>query len=248
MPDALLPCPSPAPDAPQPPDAERVRGRAFALAAVIQRAFLEQASLPAEQYDEYIATLRSWIAERSLGSAFEADEQEFIDTPQGQLDPKETSDATWLSEGLGVLAWALSVADLPAHDEQVDLFALHEVLGFLDDVPPTLEPPRLRAPAELARMHGQLVGIHWRLREFRLRPGPLDFSAFAARRLAFGRFDIDLDGVALAEGDLAVDDGPLQHAHTGSVQNAASIAFERHRAIEWLADARVAYARVDTPT
>jgi hypothetical protein len=232
-------------DAPEPADANQVRLRAWGLMAVIQRAFLEDASITGEQFAEHYASLSAWIIERGVENAFDRDEQASLATNQGALDSKRASDATWLTEGLGVLAWALGVAELRAHDEEYDLFALHEALGFLDDVPPALDPPRIRARAELERKHGQLLAIHWRLREFRLRPVPIDFAGLAGR----GVFDVfDIDGIPLADGDLVVHGRPISTAPAGAVQHASSIALERHRAIEWLMDARTAYSNVDTST
>lgn len=232
-------------DAPVPADANGVRIRAWALMAVIQRAFLEDPSITVAEFAEHHADLSRWIAERGLGQAFDIDELNLLNTPQGALDSQRASNATWLTEGLGVLGWALGVAELRSHDEEFDLFALHDTLGFLDDVPPALDPPRLRPRAELEHTRGQLLAIHWRLREYRLRPGPLDFKRVAAR-LSFG--DSNLDGITLAGGDLAVHGRPIDSAPPDAVQHIASIALERHRAIEWVADSTKAYADVDTST
>lgn len=225
-----------------PPTADRVARRALCLSAVIARGFLESdAPSDAEQHR---AGLLSWLEEHDLLDELEPEERALLEAPMGSLALQAVVDATWRSEGLAVLGWALGLADLPAHDEMVDVAALTSDLGFLDDAS-VLDAPSLRPLAQREWMSGRLLGLHWRLRDFSLRPQPMDFRAFAAQ-CWFGSFD--LEGVALAGDDLAIAGEPIAQADEDARGVAHSIAMERHQAINWLMGRGSIYSAVDTST
>lgn len=227
---------------PRPPPAERVARRALCLSAVAARGFLEADAPPdAEEHREGIV---EWLGEHELLSELEPAERALLDARVGSLEPQSIVDASWRSEGIAVLAWALGLAELPAHDEMVDVANLTSDLGFLDDAV-ALDAPNLRPDAERNWMSGRLSGLHWRLRDFSLRPQPMDFRAFAAD-CWFGSFD--LEGVELVDDDLAIDGKAIAEADPERVGITHSIAMERHQAINWLAGYEPIYSQVDTST
>ena len=226
------------------PAPDRVLRRAWALAAVALRGFIDTGG----RHDAAgeLQRLRAWIDLSGTRTELEPAERVLIDAPLGTLDRDQVADATWQCEGALVLAWALGRCDLPGHDEEADSVAVLQALGVELDggwTPPP--PPVLRPPAELDRVARRLLGVHWRLRQLRHEPGPVDFVKFSQDSW-FGGFDVF--GIAIAERDLAIDGAPITRADDARVAIAASIALERHRAINWLGGDDPVYSAVDTST
>lgn len=256
--DAVLPRMPPVPPAvtgqeavqdveePEPPTPERVTRRALALAAVTARALLEQD----DPIEPWVAELHrdtlAWVEAIGIRGELEPDEWKVLQRPPGTLDQRAQIDATWRLEGLAVLAWALGRFKLPAYDQLVNPQALIHSLGFPDAeaARQLLAAPSLQPPAEQEALRKQLLGLHWRLRDFTLRPQAMDFRAFA-RDCWFGPLDISpfrLIGDDLALGDHAINDAPED-----VFQSALSSAMERHKAINWLTGGGV-YSQTDTST
>jgi hypothetical protein len=59
---------------------------------------------------------------------------------------------------------------------------------------------------------------------------------------------VDLSGIAVIEGDLAVEGVPFWRAAPSTLQITSSIGRERHRAANWLIGVHATYSRVVTPT
>jgi hypothetical protein len=225
-----------------PPDAERVARRAMVLAAVVARSHLEQTEQAADDLEQ----LRRWVDRHQLWTEAELHERELLKAPIGQPAPQAAIDGSWRSEGLAVLLWALGICELPPHDEQADPNSLVHSAGlFRDDLPEPIAHPRLRSDAELTSLGLRLLGLHWRLRDFSLRPEAMDFVAFA-NDCWFGSFDIE--GIPIAMKDLAIRGIPISSARPDDVRIAASIALERHQAINWLQGYAAVYSEVDTST
>jgi hypothetical protein len=185
---------------------------------------------------------RDWVKACALDAELEDDERRLLATPLGEAQPQAAVNASWRSEGLCVLAWALATLEMPAHDEQVDPAEVSRSLGFLSDSPPARE---LRSNAELEWMHRRLLGIHWRFREFQLRRSSMDFVAFSKENW-FNTFDIT--AIPVAERDLAIKRVPIAKAPFDHISACQSIAMERHQAIEWLLGSDPIYSHVDTST
>lgn len=238
---ALLP-PDPDDEEIPPPTAERVAARALVLAAVVARGHLEH--MPPGQGD--LQRLIDWMDAHELWDEAEAPEQRLLRTPRGKLDQQTTINSTWRSEGLVVLAWALGLIELPAHDEPVDPQLVTEAVGLFErELPAGIRAPKLRSPDELSWQHGRCLGLHWRLRDFSLRPVAMDFEAFAAE-CWFGSFDIA--GIGLIDKDLSVRGSAISNADPQAVGMTNSVAMERHQACNWLAGYDRVYSRVDTST
>jgi hypothetical protein len=227
-----------------PPEAARVLRRAWALASIAERGFIEAAARP--DAEGALFRLRAWVDLSGTRTELEPEERALVDAPLGSLHRQQVADATWRSEGVAVLAWSLGLAELPSHDEQADTEALAAVLGFGPLAPDAATPaPSLRNADELERAERRLLAIHWRLRELQVSPGPVDFVRFS-QDAWFGAFD--LFGIAVAERDLAVGGAPISRADDDLVRITASIAAERHQAIAWVQGDDPLYSSVVTST
>lgn len=227
------------------PSAARVLARARVLSAVAVRAFLEEE--PRVQATEMVVRIRRWLisaAGAEVAAELERDERELIDTAVGSVTAERRTDATWRSEGLAVLGWALGVSELPDHATPVDAGAVAAAVGFLaPEPPPKVAPPRLRSAAELDWMARRLTGLRWRLKELWTRRDPIDFRAFA-KNAASGSFD--LIGIALADDDLAIDGVAITRVPRTRMVQCHSIAVERLQAIAWLRGQHRLYSKVES--
>jgi hypothetical protein len=237
-----------------PPTAERVARRALALAALTARAVLEQdARAPdaAERHRE----LLEWVREMGIEDELEGPspwrskphERSIFESPLGGMDPQAHVDSMWRSEGLAVLAWALGLYELPPHDEPADVDELWNALGLLDgeEARALLASPVLRPREEIGALRARLFALHWRLRDYTLRPQRMDFAEFA-RTSWFG--PLDITGVALAEGDLSVRGTPIDQADPAFLGALHSAAQERHVAANWLYEGPERYSETDAST
>jgi len=228
-----------------PPAEERVRRRAWAISAVICRAFIETFEDPAEAATLHSRVL-SWIDAMNLRPEFEAKELATIDAKVGTLDQQAVVNGTWRSEGLVVLAWALHAAEIPPHDQMVDPSAIANSVFFLaDDAMDRASELTLRGDDELDKFSEVQLALHWRIRDFSLRPQAMDFRSFPDKSW-FG--PLSIEGISLAEDDLAIDGIPIVNAPEDRFRQCQSIASERHQAINWLRGWHEIYSEVDTST
>lgn len=256
MPPAVQPSAVDAPDPdpeyaeeeePEPPSADRVVRRALGLAAVTARALAEQCDLSEEGIEEYRQDILAWIATLGLEDELDPDEWKVLQRPVGKLDQQAAINATWRLEGLGVLAWTLGRFDVPPHDVLVDPQQLLAAMCFLDvqQAQELLAAPRLRTEAELDERRRQTLAVHWRLRDYTLRPQAMDFREFA-ETCWFG--PLDIRPFRLIDGDLALGDSAIADAPQELFSTCISAAHERHLAINWLSWGGAVYSETDTST
>lgn len=229
-----------------PPTARQVARRMLALAVVANRGLVENEAGTKPELREAPLQMVEYVKDIGIEDELEPDEWEALQRPLGRLDPQTMIDCVWRIEGLNVLAWSLNLTQMPAHDELVRPPEVFEAIHIFDRefAVRLLEHPRLRSPQELQAMQGRLLGIHWRLRNFTLRPEPVDFVAFS-KKCWFGSFD--LRGIRTKNKDLAIGENCISEASEAEFDTACSAAQERHQAINWLNWGRV-YSEVDTST
>lgn len=231
----------------EPPTALGVARRTLALAALTVRAVLEQDVANQNPVEETYRDLLRWIEDAGFGDEIEPEEWEVIQRPPGKLEMQQQINATWRLEGLVVLAWSLGRFEIPAHDELVNMNSLWRSLDVLDvDAARMLlaEPP-LRSRDELRIQRNRLFAVHWRLRNYHLDGEILDFAAFA-RTCWFG--PLDLAGLPLVDGDLAIGGQRLDRAVPDDLGTAQSIAQERHQAANWLWEGPQRYSDASVAT
>ena len=230
-----------------PPAPERIARRALCFTAVTAKALLEPQNLSPAEAEHRCKRLLNWVGELGLEKELEPNETALLHRPVGTLDEQDFVNAAWNLEGLAVLAWALRRFDLPPYDELVDPDALLKSMGFLDlnRSMEILHTDAIRPRSELRTLQNQIFALHWRVRDYRLRPNPLDFAKFA-REAWFGPLDISL--ARLEDGDLAIQDDTISHATDEAFATVSSTLSERHKAINWLVNGGDIYSETDTST
>jgi hypothetical protein len=228
------------------PSAERVARRALALTALSVRGVMEgdarDPRTPAMYQD-----LLAWVEQAGLADELEAKEAEVLRRPLGGLDPQAATDAVWTLEGLGVLAWALGRSHLPPHDELVHPHALWDAMGLMDaeGARALVAQAALRPRDEILTLRERLFALHWRLRNYGIRPNVMDFAEFA-RTAWFG--PLNITGLPLADGDLSIEGRRIDRAPPEALGRAGSVAHERHKAANWLWEGPALYSLADTST
>ncbi len=228
-----------------PPSPERVAARAVVLAAVSCRGLIEKdASNPrAEDLRQRVC---SWL--RELGVIDEAEEHErsLLFTPLGSLADKSTIDASWRSEGMVVLGWALGVLELPPYDEACEPSDSANFLGFLQERTSTpLADPRLRPAANIEHWTDAYLTLHWRLRQYSLHPEVIDFSSYV-ESCTWG--PLTLAELQLTDGDLSIAGDRLDRVSEPVFRRTLSITQERHQAFNWLLGEEPIYSQVTADT
>ncbi len=227
-----------------PPAMERVLRRAFCLAAVVCRSFIDEPDN--EHCANLQAAMKSWLHDMGAEQELELWEADCIHAPLGSLEPQIRTNASWLSEGLGILAWALNLHDLAPHDECIDPQEVSNELDFLHpEAAELFHEAELRNTEETESESDKALAIHWRLRQFQLDGRPINFGEFA-KTAWFG--PLNIEEVALVDGDLSINRQPLSKASAEHVSIAMSTARERHRAFNWLLGHEEVYSQVDTST
>lgn len=164
--------------------------------------------------------------------------------PEGEDDP-EVIDAVWEAEGLGALLWALGLVELPPFDRLFDRERL---------VVTPVENAILRPQAEIEQARETARLWHWRARttSVKAEPGvelPDRWQSFdqlvaatAMRGHERGLLPLPLRGDFPAFGAAYRELLSDQHAE------ALSIAYERHRALNWLCGAGKRWTETPTDT
>jgi hypothetical protein len=229
-----------------PPMAQRVARRALALTALTARAILEQDTANPEAPKTY-QDLLAWVRDIGIDDELEPDEWEVLQRPLGRLDQRQQINSTWRLEGLVVLAWALGRFAIPPHDQLVELNPLWRSLGLLDGEAATalLANATLRWREEIEALRSRLFALHWRLRNYHINPGVMDFVEYA-RTCWFG--PLEVSGLPLVEGDLGLRGERIDRAAPDVFASAHSAAQERHQAANWLWEGPARYSEASVAT
>lgn len=215
------------------------------LSAMVCRSGIER-NAEHDQAEKFRQHVVAWMERLKLDSEAEPAEMEMLQTPLGKLSKQLVIDASWRAEGLAVLAWALGKRPLPDYETQSSGPAIADALGFMKAREQTvLNQPRLRSFQKIQELSDQIFTLHWRLRQFSIEPGPLDFQELA-KTASFG--PLSLDGLRLSEKDLAIHGVPISRSTEQQWRTVMSIAQERHQAVNWLEGYEALYSEVGTDT
>ena len=230
----------------QPPRAERVAARAVVLAAISCRGLIENEKGDSEGAERVRQRLLPWLKDIGASGELEPTEAAILSTPLGQLDRRATIDSSWRSEGFMVVAWALHYADLPPIYEICKPVETANAMGFLDVRERTaLATPRLRSLDEIGYWADTYLTLHWRLRQFSLKPVSMDFVAFASEcKWATMR----LTELQVQDNDLAINGVRIDRLDESTMRDVVSITQERRIALDWLLGFESLYSEVTTDT
>jgi hypothetical protein len=233
-------------DESQPPSALRVAKRALALTALTARAFLELEGAGADEAEQ-LQLIFAWVEDLGICDEFEADELSFLETRIGELEQSEIRNMTWRVEGLVILAWALGLADVPAHDVMVDPHDMWREMGAfsIKRAEEILACSHLRSRDEIMVLTEKQFAVHWRLVDYSINPVCIDFADLASR-CYFG--PLDIEGLNLIDGDLSIGGIALSAVSEEAFGAALSCALERHLAANWLMDGPELYSETTTDT
>ena len=211
----------------RPRSAKQVRARARALAALVRHA-------QGEPQDP-------------AGLALTPAELELLASPAALWPEQDVVDATWRGEALGALFWALGVVrDLLPYDRPFDHAAIAR--------PQALDAAELRPRQELAEAREAARLWHWRARTAVVQDERLGgvsgtwqsfdqlIAATVMRGHERGLLPRPLRGDFPAFGTGYRDLSPEQRSE------AESIAWERHRALNWLCGLGASWDDVPTHT
>lgn len=241
--------PHQADDPPGPPDDEleielrpptEAADRCIVLAAVCRRAYLEtqpaedNANLDDERYD-----LVAWLQDEALDPAVSSAERRFLQTEIGRLDPGDAVAASWQSEALVAIGWALGLIDAPpSYDGPVDLGPLLSLLPSpWDRTAPFRQRAALRELETVAHERERAELWSWRA----------DVAATSATARGAARTEID-DAIAevahqarsagfiapLVDGDFSIGGQPVRALDTDATAEISLLAEQRLRALNWL--------------
>jgi hypothetical protein len=226
---------------PIPPTALRVAQRALVLSAVICRSGIEGdgGNQQAEALREQVV---GWIERLGLNGEAEPEEMELLRTPLGSLPKKRLVEASWRTEGLVVLAWALGRCELPDYDREANGPDTADTIGFLEEKDNAIiHQPALRPRLEIAALADHLFTLHWRLRQFSLDQASMDFQEFS--RTAW--FGPAFARSPSTDRKRPRDSGPAslpsnRRTMAGSTEHSQ----ERHQAVNWLEGQDPIYSEV----
>jgi hypothetical protein len=228
-----------------PPSPYRVAARALLLSAITCRSGIDGMAGDA-QAEQLNARILDWLTRLEIGDEIERHERELLIKPLGELSEEERVDASWQSEGLVILAWALQLAEPPPFDVQVDPVSVTDKLGFLtDQARRVLAAPNLRDAADLDMCSERQFAVYWRLRTFARDRRRIDFAEAAKGDAPDSEFGpMVIDGLPLIGGDLALKSRPLFQAEESDWRTALAIAEERLRAAYWLCGYKRKYSEI----
>lgn len=145
---------------------EDVAARAIILAALAHRGFLEVDAAADDDpaTDEDRSDLFDWLRDENLTELASPTELSTIRAQIGTLDPAEAASATWATEALAPLCWALGLAPaLPPAEQPIQAESLLDLIPSTDS--PTNEfiaGAQLIHEDEIARARESAELWHWR--------------------------------------------------------------------------------------
>ena len=242
-------------DQPQvPPTPQRVAARAMVLGLVLYRASIEQFRKDAA-FKKLHALLPEWIDRLGLAAELEPQEDEMLRARLGRADPRVVTNAAWRSEGLAVLAWALNRFELPVYDQLADPRAATASVGFAEEKLAAMDTAaakdlllhaEIRPVPAIGMFASHITVVGWRLRQFGLQPGPMDYASYLR---AYPNFKEHwLENVRIINGDLAIGDQAIADAPAEDVATCEGSAVERQIAAYWLQGDGPIYSEVDPST
>ena len=214
--------------------------RLVILGAVCRRAFLETQPGGAHENPEADRfDLHAWLREEGLAPALSPSEARLLRTPVGRVGDEDAAAASWQTEALVALGWALRlVAAMPPYDTTADPAPLlaglpspwEPIAGFVRDA-------RLRAETEIATERERAELWQWRAETAALMgdAGRGKRAGLVAAVEDVAREALEAGLIAgTAAGDFPVARRPYREVDAETFGTLSAIAAERSRALNWL--------------
>src|SRR5207245_1634446 len=223
---------------------DKVAQRALCLEALLVRESLEESinvKTPSAGASvlELSGRLNSWLAKEGISIYLSPREKDLVAKPLGSWTTEEIVTASWRSEALGVILWALSsIERVPPYDTEfpksqilarVDLGARSN--GFAAKI-------RLKPPRDVSQERNIAELWHWRARTAELQrkgvgpPAGWTFQQVIAQS-ARQAYQNRLISKPL-EDDFSLFGKSYARLSEEEYHKAASISLERHFALNWL--------------
>jgi hypothetical protein len=186
---------------------------------------------------------RKEVVERALGLAGVL-RGALVMLPAGENDPAVV-DAVWQAEGLGMLLWALGLVELPPFDRPFDHERLLET-GVAEGM--------LRPAEEIVHARETARLWHWRARTTLIRAEhepelPASWQSYEQLVAATAMRGHDRGLLPRpVRGDFPAFGTGYRELEPDQYAEALSIAYERHRALNWLCGAGTSWDETPTDT
>ncbi len=214
--------------------------RMIVLGSVCRRTFLEErpegvedGDAEGERFD-----LAAWLIEEGIEAAATPRERGLLGTRVGGLLPDLVADASWQTEALLALGWALRLVEtMPPYDAAADPAALLRVVPApWESTEAFRRGAQLRDETEIAIERERAELWHWRAEvENLLRDAAVDRSEPLAAIEEVGR-EAAATGLvpSLLDGDFPVRGRPYRDAQPAVLGELGAVAAERVLALNWL--------------
>jgi hypothetical protein len=229
-----------------PPDARSVARRCLILSAVTCRGYIDHGR-DSPKAQALHARLVDWLRQLGLRDEAEPAESAILAAPLGELSKRQVISATWVVEGLAVLAWALRQFPLPELSEELDPHAVTDAAHLLsDDAARFVATAVLRPPEQLEACRELMYAVHCRLCGVRRQARLGDFDAWIEdawlEQLGIERASL------VGAGELRIDAQPITELDDKRWHTCESIIRERHRATIWLQGEHPTYRDISVDT
>jgi hypothetical protein len=250
----------------RPVSAQAAAQRVLCLAALCYRAHLEAvASCGANPYgtinlergrklERSAGGINTWLRRGQLWEFLSGSEQVVLESPVGTSGVQAIIDATWRSEAISVLLWALCITQgVPPYDTRSDLEAELESIPFIRETNSFIRDAELCSPAAMTEAREIAELWHWRARTRGLlsqvahRACPQAKTLDEVVRKAAARAQNRGLFVAV-DGDFPAFGKAYREATVEEAEVLRSIAVERHYALNWLCGMAEDWDHVPTDT
>ncbi len=220
------------------PNADEVARRMLCLDMLQHRRDAEEAFLKSPSEDELsereddVEAMLSFLRESGLWEFLSDEEIRAFETPLGEWKDEQYIDATWRVESLAVITWALGmIKRLPGFDEPVEAETLEDVLD-IDNWADLVANAVLRDRDEIERARDIAALWDWRAQ---VGTPPYEEPEDEAEIAEEAKSAQEAGLIStLAQGDLVARGKPYSELNEDELEELASIALERHYALNWL--------------
>jgi hypothetical protein len=220
------------------PNASEVARRMLCLDMLQHRRQAEEAFLRSStdaelgEHEQDLESMLAFLRQSGLWEFLSDEEIRAFETPLGEWNDSQFIEATWRMESLAVICWALSmIRNLPAFDEQIEVEILEEVLD-IEQWSEMVSNAVLRDRKEIEKARDMAALWDWRSQ---IGTPPYEEDAREAEIAEQANAALERGLVStLAQDDLIGFGRPYRDLDEDELEEMASIALERHHALNWL--------------